>query len=312
MKKLLISLAFLMVLNSCSSLKNMNNNQKIRNHALVNDSHWNELTKVLIQNIDRGLDTNLDTNLSLYHPKLLAQINQDSKDPYLLMFWGKSYNVDASNSKTIVNEDLLKGLHQKFNVYTTGTQAHAGIIHTYGYLFSLLDTPYGFKRKRWIDQSLNQAFSFENLSLSPDSLEGGLLSNLTYFIGMITLKNKTNLQLLKNVSQEVERFDYDGLKTFHLIETTKNIIIKTSFVSFPKKISNEDNSFLLIYTIYDLQLDKEFLITAFPVNQKTFLNAQDKTNLGKNKSISLKYNAAHDQFVQGTLGTRTFFNNHGL
>lgn len=308
MKKLLISLTFLMIFTSCSSQKNINNNQKKLNHALGSDSHWNEITKTLIQNIDTGLDK----NLSIYHPKLLAQINLDSKDPYLLMFWGKSYNTDASGNETIVNEDLLKVLHQKFNSYTTGKSAHAGIIHTYGYLFSLLDTPYGFKRKRWVDQSLNQAFSFENLSLSPDSLDGGLLSNLTYFIGMITLKNKTNLQLLKNVSQEIKRYDYDGLKIFHLIEKTKDVIIKTSFVTFPKKISNEDNSYLLIYTIFDLKLDKEFLITAFPVNQKTFLNAQDIKNLGKNKSISLRYNAAHDQFVEGTLGTRTFFNHHGL
>lgn len=294
-----------MVLGSCSSLKKINIDQRNPNQAFINDSHWNDLTKVLIQDSENKLDT----NLSIHHPHLLSQINQDSKDPYLLMFWGKSYNIDASSSKVIVNERLLKELHQKFNILSTDTQAHAGIIHTYGYLFSHLDTPYGFKRKRWIDQSLNSAFSFENLSLSPDAIEGGLLSNLTYFIGMITLKNKTNLQLLKNVSQEVQRFNYDGLKKYRLEEKTKDVIIKTTFVSFPKNMATGDNSFLLIYTIFDLTLDKEYLITAFPINQKTFLNAQDKKYLGKNKSISLRYNAALDQFVQGTLGTRTFFNN---
>ena len=294
-----------MVLGSCSSLKKINNEQRKLNQVFINDSHWNDLTKVLIQNKDQ----NLDTNLSIHHPNLLSQINQDSKDPYLLMFWGKSYNIDASNNKIIVDEGLLKELHQKFNFFTTNTQAHAGIIHTYGYLFSLLDTPYGFKRKRWIDQSLNSAFSFEKLSLSPDAIEGGLLSNLTYFIGMITLKNKTNLQLLKNVSQEVQRFNYDGLKKYRLEEKTKDVIIKTTFVSFPQNTAQEDKSYLLIYTIFDLTLDKEYLITAFPINQKTFLNAQDKKYLGKNKNISLRYNAALDHFVQGTLGTRTFFNN---
>ena len=291
-----------MVLFACS------HTQHVSKRLLKKDSneYWNTLTET-IRNED---DSSLDKNLLEYEPELYSQIEKDAKDPYLLMFWGRSSNIDSSNKKIIVDEKILHQLNKKFNYFQSGEFCHAGIIHTYGYLFSDLLTPYGYKRKRWIEQTLNKAFSFSNESLSPQTKQGTLLSNLTYFTGMITLKNKTSLQLLKNVSSEILSFDFESLKISRLEEKVQNLILKSFFVKFPRVIPSDENRFLLIYVVEDLSTGAENLITAFPVNEKTLLNIQKDEFLGKNQSISLRYNALIENYPKNNLGTRTFFNNN--
>ncbi len=300
MKKLLISLVYLLFLYSCSHTSTKHE----LNFKPDTNEYWNTLSDYISQDNEYGLYS----YLLKYNPSLLTQIEKDSQDPYLLMFWGRSSNLDASNNKIIVDEKILNQIYKKFNFYPTGSKAHAGIIHSYGYLFSNLMTPYGYKRKRWIDRSLNEAFSFQGESLSPQTSQGSLLSNLTYFAGMITLKNKTSLQLLKNVSPEVMRFDYDNLKIAVLEEKTEQFTIKTTFVSYPKVLAADDNRHLLIYTIEDNKLGVESLITAFPVNEKTFLNSQKAGDLGKNKAIVLRYNATVENFPSNAVGLRVFLN----
>ncbi len=301
MEKLFISLASLMFLFSCS---HQSTNQDL-SYKVDSNEYWNALAESISKDDENGLQNYLAKN----NPKLLNQIELDSKDPYLLMFWGRSSNEDASNKKTIVDEKILNQIYKKFNFYQSGEYCHAGIIHSYGYLFSKLMTPYGYKRKRWIDHSLNYAFSFSQESLSPQAKDGSLLSNLTYFIGMITLKNKTSLQLLKNVSQEILRFDYEALKVSRLEEKVDHVVIRTFFVSFPKFSPQDENRYLLIYTIEDLKMGKESLITAFPVNEKTFVSSQAALGLGKNKLVTLRYNALLENFPSNALGTRTFIKN---
>jgi len=300
MRKLFISLVYLMVISSCTH----SNIKKEMNNKPDTNEYWTTLSDYIALDSEDGLHN----YLQIYNPGLWAQIEKDSHDPYLLMFWGRSSNIDASNDKIIVDEKILNQLFKKFNFYPNGKMAHAGIIHSYGYLFSNLITPYGFKRKRWIDHSLSQAFSFQGECLSPQTNQGSLLSNLTYFAGMITFKNKTSLQLLRNVSPEIMRFDYDQLKVAVLEEKTAHFIIKTSFVTYPKKIEQDENKYLLIYTIENLKLGTESLITAFPVNEKTFLNSQKAEFLGKNKEITLRYNAVVENFPSNAFGLRVFLN----
>ncbi len=177
-------------------------------------------------------------------------------------------------------------------------------MHTYGYLFSTIDTPYGYKRKRWIADTLNYGFGLSGNSLSPDTIDGGLLSNVTYFAGMIALNDKTQLNLLKNVSHELIAFDYTKLKFQRIEESTKDFILVTNLVKIPRKQEKEENDYLLIYSINDLRINKEFLITAFPVNTESHDKIVEPSGLGPNQKITIRYNAYLEGAGNNLTGTR--------
>ena len=192
---------------------------------------------------------------------------------------------------------------------------HAGVTHTYGYLFSVLETPYGFKRKRWIEPTLNYAFSFNGNSLSPSTLEGGLLSNITYFTGRLAFKKekeKNELKKIKNVSKEGLNFDYSKLAVEVLEEqintpVTSGITLRTSLIRFPLKRDGEENDYLLIYSIYYPKMNKEVLITAFPIKKDAYNKITSTEGLGATEPITIRYNAYVDGFMDKKLtGIRKF------
>lgn len=251
------------------------------------DSFWNTMTRETIKNEMNILDVLADND-----PTLLEQIFTDSKDPLLPQFWGQSFNFDSNAKKTIVDEKIIKDLQHIFGIQNDNQKVHAGIIHTYGYLFSIIETPYGYKRKRWIEPTLNTGFSLSSLALSPFTVDGGMFSNVTFFAGKIVFKTEerqTQLAALKNVANEVFTYDYSKLKKFRLEEEIETYVLVTTFVEIPK--SSDENSFLLIYSTVNKLTGEEKLITAFPVNKETFQKTTAPAELGDNKKITLRYNA---------------------
>jgi hypothetical protein len=205
-------------------------------------------------------------------------------------------NFDSGAKKKIIEDKVLVELQDYFKLKSDNHIVHAGITHSYGYLFSNLDTPYGYKRKRWIDPEVNRAFGLAGMSLSPESKEGTLLSNITFFAGKIAFQNEesqSNLNKLLNVSNEVKSFDFKKLKVKMLeekIETPRDIqkIIRTHFVHFENK--NDQNEYLLIYTVEDLNKHTEKLITVFPINKDSYLKTTDPLLMGADRPILPKYN----------------------
>ena len=268
-------------------------------HTPLEDEYWNDMAFDSVQSRKPILRIIEENNPALYN-----QILTDSKDPYLTMFWGRSLNFDSGARKKIVDDKIIQDLQAVFNIKNDNKIVHAGIMHTYGYLFSTIITPYGHKRKRWISPSLNSAFSMSENSFSPETIDGGLLSNITYFSGMLAFKNKTELGLLKNVSNEIFTFDYSKLSVDRVEETIKGYTFVTTLVSFPVKILVEENDYLLIYSIIDHTLNKEFLVTAFPVNAESRDEITEEVNMGNNKPIKLRYNAYLEGIGNNLTGTR--------
>jgi hypothetical protein len=247
------------------------------------------------------------------NPHLLSQIQNDSRDSLLLNFWGESLNFDSGAQKKIINDQIISDLQAQFGIKNDNRVVHAGITHTYGYLFSVLETPYGFKRKRWIDSSLNYAFSLVGKSLSPETKEGGLLSNITFFVGKLAFKNKKDqdaLLLLKNVSREVLNFDYSKIPKLVLEEQIKgadsqNVILRTTLIHLPIKQDREENDYLLIYSIFSSNFNKEKLVTAFPIKEEAFKKITSPMMLGASQPIVLRYNAYVNNFTDKSfLGVR--------
>lgn len=276
---------------------------------MKDDRYWSGLVKMSEDNRTSIMDVLKKKNLSLYY-----QIINDSKDPELLSFWGQSQNYDSGAKKQIISDAITTDLLAQFGLKNEATKykvVHAGIAHTYGYLFSVLDTPYGYKRKRWTLPTLNFAFSLNGNSLSPETLEGGLLSNVTYFMGTLAFKNdsdRSRLKKLKNVSSEIKTFNYYSLNVEHLDEDLENYTLRTTLLRLPFKGEGEENDYLLIYSIMDKLASKEFLVTAFPIKKDAYKKIVAPEGLGANRPVVLRYNAYLDGLMEQKLtGNRKFF-----
>ena len=268
------------------------------------DQYWNELSHESIEAHARITDV-LEENA----PALYNEILLDSKDPILPIFWGKSLNFDSGAKKIIVDEKIIEDLQRPFNIKNDNKIVHAGIMHTYGYLFSTINTPYGYKRKRWIEPTLNYGFSLSGNSLSPDSIDGGLLSNVTYFTGMLVLSDKTRLNLLKNVSGEVVAYDYSKIQSERVEESIKDFTLITTLVKLPRKLVKEENDYLLIYSVNDHRMGTEYLITAFPVTTDARNKLVAPETIGPKQNITIRYNAYLEGAEKNQIGTRKLIKN---
>ena len=266
LRKFSLFIISLLALVSCSGLKTKKSSE-------TGDQYWSELVSDV-----RTSKTSILSILKKKNPHLYTQIENDSRDPHLAGLWGKSLNFDSGAKKQIIDDQIISDLQGQFNIHNDNKIVHAGITHTYGYLFSVLNTPYGFKRKRWTDPTLNYAFAFSGNSLSPETIEGGLLSNVTYFAGSIAFKldsDRQALKALKNVSSEVLNFDYsklnsDKLEEEILLNGVHDITLRTTLVKFPFKRAEEEYDYLLIYSVYNPKAHKEVLISVFPIKKDAY------------------------------------------
>ncbi len=252
-------------------------------------------------------------------PVLFSQMKADSSHKDWLDLWGQCINFDELAHGIIVSPKIIDPLVQWFSP-STGKPfeanereiLHAGVQHTYGYLFSNLKTAFGYKRARWVRTTLDRGFGLPIGTLSPMPKAGSLFSNATYFAGRIAFKDEpSNLKTLEqeaaqSVSPALLKFDFDSLKPVRLEETIKtdsgDVIIRTDFVPFPHAVDGDSNTHWLIYSISDRRVtDKHTplppaqLITAFPVETSFVDAAFASSGLGENKPIITRYNA----FVQG-------------
>lgn len=93
--------------------------------------------------------------------------------------WTDCTVFDELAKADILDEKVMKGLGIRREV--TGGVAHApaGLMHTYGYLFSQLQTAYGLKGKRWIESRLDERLGLRAGVFSPLTKDGEFAANLT-------------------------------------------------------------------------------------------------------------------------------------
>lgn len=136
--KILVCILTLIITSSCAHKKARN----ITAHRPTEDQYWNEMALESTESHTSILNMIEENNPALYN-----QILKDAKDPYVAMFWGKSLNFDSGAKKKIVDDKIIEDLQRLFSIQNDNRIVHAGIMHTYGYLFSTINTPYGYKRK---------------------------------------------------------------------------------------------------------------------------------------------------------------------
>lgn len=273
----------------------------------------------IVRDLKPFLGSTETTKLKLkeFAPEIFSQLERESSlAPEFKMLWGKSLNFDANAKAVILSEVLFDTLSEVFGSLPARDDrvVHAGIEHTYGYLFSNLNTPYGFKRLRWVRPDIEKGFGLSPGSISPLPKDGGLFANVTYFAGKIAFRTDPKaLEILEtqkaNVSKSIVDFDYSSIKATRLEETVevspgRTVVLRTDLVPFT--LETGANAEVLIYSVSDSSEPHPVLITMFPVDAK-FRSASygpfNPSRLGENQVIKTTNNG----FVSGLTDSGNVF-----
>ncbi len=252
-------------------------------------------------------------------PGFLRQLEQDHETPLLFQLWGMSRNIDESHLSTgrrTVSPAVLKALNSIWNVNYDSSYiyGHAGLTHTYGYLLSNLETPFGHKRLRYTRNEIEAGFGLPAGLFSGRPPKGTLFSNLTLFAGKIAFRDhEPAVKLLDEAIGQIGRtaplellsYPFGSLKVRRLVEWTRNdqftLELRTDIVTFPRPNTAGRNTALLIYSVVYKKDGKDRarprLITVFPVDAGFANNLFKADGLGDRVPFKLKYNAS----VQGEL-----------
>lgn len=273
------------------------------------DCPWAGAARELAAAADSG--AGLEQVLAASLPGLLAQMDKDRATPGLLGLWGESINYDELANGEIVRPEILSFIAARLGAaQPRGRIAHAGLEHTYGYLFSLLPTKYGFKRARWVKPDIEKGLGLPAGSAGPSPSEGTLLANVTCLAGGIALKDDpaawAALQKAgAGCSGAVKKYAFSAVKRTRLTEEValpggRRVTLRTDFAPFLAPAGG--NTHLLVYSVRDTAAAHAYLVTAFPVNAGFVQNATASGGLGKNKPVQTRYNA----HVEGLTGAGKF------
>ena len=231
----------------------------------------------------------------------------------LFPLWGRSRNVDEHAGQPIVHPAILAAIGQLTGIPMRGQIVHAGLEHTYGYLFSLIETPFGYKRERWTRPTIEDGFGICSPTLRAEPAEGTLLGNLTWFAGQMAFRDRPReLRHLRRmsgcVSPVVENYPYASLNLCRIFEEVScpdkggqcpRVQLQTDLVPFPHPPADRDaDNHLLIYSCFNARASRSRLITAFPVTQASVRELTAPETQGEVLLEHLPYNA----YVRGLAG----------
>ncbi|MBS1962211.1 MAG: hypothetical protein JST04_08345 [Bdellovibrionales bacterium] len=244
-------------------------------------------------------------------PDFMKRLSREGKSAGdVKKLWGRSINFDENAKGIIIPEPIIDVVLDRAGVFERKDRiVYAGFEHTYGYLLSILKTPYGYKRLRWVRPDIEKGFGLAAGVISPTPKSGGLYLNVSYFAGRIAFRgsnpaDRAAMKIVKkaDAARSLRQFDFSKLHGRRLTETVtleggRTVEIRTDFVPFTKASGAETggNSELLVYSIRDSAEKLPYLISAFPIAPGFSDAALDPKGFGEGKPVLTKYNA----FVAG-------------
>ncbi|MBL8812724.1 MAG: hypothetical protein JNM43_21340 [Planctomycetaceae bacterium] len=240
-------------------------------------------------------------------PQITRQIVKDRGPSGPTIFWGNSGNVDELAHAEIVDPAILIPLLQLAGQPANSERPHAGIQHTYGYLFSTIQTPFGKKRDRWTSTSLESALGLHHDTLSPVPAAGTLLANATWVAGQIAFAGSRRLDWMERclrarVAPELLEFSGRANESLRLIESIKSPgsgrqlhlltdLVRTQANSSGVASQRDDVPWLLVYSIHEENAGWPQLITMFTVKEDFVTSIELRARTRKRSDIRLRYNA---------------------
>jgi hypothetical protein len=204
-------------------------------------------------------------------------------------YWTDSTPYDELAKAAILPDAALDGLGIRHESTDGVVHTPAGIMHTYGYLFSQLETAYGLKGKRWVESRLDERLGLPAGTFGPLAPRGEFASNVTSALLTLvgekeSLPSAAKLKLKAKpagfVEQTVEWKTPDG--------KTEKASVFTHLVRLsPLADFETTDAYLLIYSV--VSGGKRRLVTAFPVDAG-FAGAIMKTPAGKSAAFVPRFN----------------------
>jgi hypothetical protein len=204
----------------------------------------------------------------------LAKRLKEAQDPLLLSLWGRVSIIDASSNLPILPDLVLDRLGITSRRNAAGERrVHAGLMHSYGYLFSIIDTPHGRMGRHWIEGRIDERLGLGAGRFAPVPQKGEFLANLTWTL--LTVTNRWDEQPLETRRRILSLAANDLTLTTParaaeiIVEKTtvdgEEVRVYTAFVPLRDLVNHATiDAFLLIYwTEKGSTLE---LITTFPVS----------------------------------------------
>ena len=282
--------------------------------------------------------------LKEFCPAIVTQIEADSGRYGPMSFWGRSVNFDELESIQIVDPAILEALSAVAKRKTSLMTPNAGLQHTYGYLLSTIQTQYGKKRKRWVEDTLERAFDQPMDTFGPAPRDGTLLSNVTWLAGQIAFRNESRLEHLQSrlharVAESLHRINWAQVHCQRLTEQVRltvrgiscSIALRTDLFRLPSQMESAvegllpkslvrprfqppaikapdvepSNPYLLVYSVQDSRDYHPRLITLFTIGEMNYANLVDRANQRKRTDIRPRFNAYVSGFSEPRRGTCT-------
>jgi hypothetical protein len=275
------------------------------------DADWNALAAALSAAAEKG--RSVEAEIKERAPAVAKQIARDAQSNDLKALWGKSLNFDERAHGIIVDPPVLDAINALARAPKREDRVtHAGFEHTYGYLFSTLLTPFGFKRARWLSPDITQGFGLAPSALSPAPERGTLLANVTYFAGTIALSGDAFAEralraLAPLVDPSIAAAEGGRLRKTRVRERVeladdkgnkRTVELRTDLAPFTRRGSEAGNAQLLVYSVLDPIVGHAQLITVFAVNDAFGKSLLDPALLGAAEPVTTHYNG----FVAGLTG----------
>lgn len=271
--------------------------------------HLEAAARALVRAADEGRP--LGPLLKRLCPYVYGQLARDARRPALFSFWGRCVNVDENVGEQIAHPAILEAIGTLAGVPMCGRSLHAGLQHTYGYLFSLIETPYGFKRDRWVSTDLERGFGVDATLFGERPRQGTLLANVTWFLGRIVFRDRPSslrrlLGLADAAAPELVRYDYARLSVRRVVEAAplpgepdREVFLRTDLVRYPHPPADRDaESVLLVYSSQRGARARVRLVTAFPVRAAVADELIASARVPAKADVRLRYNA----YVAGLFG----------
>ena len=224
-------------------------------------------------------------------PALWRSVARDRRTTALHAAWGQSRNLDEHEHAAIVDPGILDVLGKRLGVAGAGEIVHAGLQHTYGYLFSTLWTAYGYKRARWVDGELERGLGLAPGLLGPAPSSGTLYANVTCVLARLVFSRESwDLVAASCTAAPLAARAHDGLR-----EEVGPVALRTDWFAL------SPTRFLLVYSAS--VSGRERLLTSFPVD-RLVIDALVAQPLGESVAITARYNAVVPELEAGAHGGR--------
>ena len=266
---------------------------------------FDRIARRMIDLADRPLPERVDL-LQKRCPRILSQIRRDSVRTGPLPFWGRCMNIDEFAGTSIVSPSVLEVLSATAQRRMSLSMPHAGLQHTYGYLFSVIPTPFGMKRDRWIDDGLERSLGLPSQTLEPRPSLGTLLTNATWLAGRIAFRNDDRLlqlqrRLTDRIAPSLHRMTLPTM-SLRLLESVvtaarsgveAEIQLRTDIVRMPRAEGElAVNPYLLVYSVADSRCRHPALVTLFAVSEDFREALATRATQRRRSDIRPRYNAS--------------------